>query len=163
MMHQIEDDVWTPKIVGDCLIDAIKWAQHAAGRTGPAGVRSGMPSLALSSDERAFEEWPSLAEIEEFEEPKVTRRSLSPAKVSQMERILAWPSQYLVDFNKDDNPVSWAVFRAWVRCKLTKGVSFEECCKVNGWSRASAYRLRDHVLSKIAIGLTNDGIYRGKH
>jgi len=164
MFHQIDDDVWTPKIVGDYLIDAIKWAQRSGGSVGPAGFRNGMPDPALSSEERALEEWPSMFEIEEFDPPKApTRRSLSPAKVSQMERILVWPMKYLSGFNAKDDPVSWEVFHAWIRSKITKGVSFEEICKEKEWSRATAYRLRDRTLGMIATGLTAEGIVRGQH
>ncbi len=163
MFHQLGDDVWTPKIVGDCLIDAIRWAQRSGGSIGPAGFRNGMPDPALSSDERALEEWPSMFELGEFEPPKPARRSLSPAKVSQMERVLVWPMKYLQNFGPETDPVSWQVFHAWIYSKLTKGVNFDETCKQRGWSRATAYRLRDRTLSIIAQGLTAEGIVRGRH
>lgn len=158
MLQRLDDDVWTPKLVGDELVAAVKWAQSAAGPTGPAGSRSGMLSLALTSDERFLMDWPSIAEMEEFDPPPPMRRGLSPAMVSRMERILTWPMRYL-----DNEPGAARVLKVWVRCKINKGMKFDDACADRGWSRATAYRSRDKALSEIAQGLTRDGIGRGKH
>ena len=37
-MHHV--DTWTPKLVGERLIEAIRWARYNAGPTGPAPVRA---------------------------------------------------------------------------------------------------------------------------
>lgn len=152
----LQDDLWTPKLVGDQLIEALKWAQRAAGAVGPAGSRSGFPQLAFLSLDREAEGWPAIQEMEA--EPM--RRSLSPAKVSQMERVLEWPMLYLKGF-KQKNPGAFRVFAVWVRCKLSRGKPFGAACDERGWSRATAYRLRDRVLSEIAQGLARDGKSRG--
>lgn len=162
MMHVIDDDVWTPKIVGDLLIAAIKWAQQTGGRVTPRMYGQGLPDPALTSDERALEEWPQIYEIEEFDPPKHSRRSLSPAKVSQMERVLEWPMTYLTTLEATE-PGAFRVFKVWVTCKLIKGVSFDKACDQKGWSRATAYRKKDKALSMIAQGLARDGILRGRH
>lgn len=152
----LQDELWTPKIVGDCLVEALKWAQRAAGPVGPSGSRSGFPQLAFLSLDREAEGWPAIQEME----PQPMRRALSPAKVSQLERVLQWPMTYLRGF-KDKNPGAFRVFAVWLRCRLS-GRPFVAACDERGWSRATAYRLRDRVLSEIAQGLTRDGIPRGR-
>lgn len=162
MIHDIEDGVWTPKHVGDCLVEAVKWAQQSGGSIGPRGFGSGMPDLALTSDERMFEEWPSLDAIGDFDPPKKPRKSFAPWKVSQMERVLLWPMTYLKGFEQAQ-PGAFRIFKVWVHCRISKGVKFDAACDERKWSRATAYRARDKVLSRIAQGLAADGIQRGRH
>lgn len=159
MLDMLMDDVWTPKDVGEYLVEAVKWAQKAAGPVGPAGYRGGLPDPALTSDERELEGWLSIAEIEEIDPPKQMRLNYSPAKVSQMERVLAWPMKYM------DPAETGAirVLKVWLRCRITRGQKFDAACKVRGWARATAYRQLDKALAQIALGLTRDGIVKGRH
>lgn len=162
MVREIDDDIWTPKRVGDCIIEAVRWAQHSGGSFGPRGFGSGMPELSLTSEERMLEQWPSLDAVGEFEPPSKPRRSYSPSKVSQMERVLLWPMTYLKGYEQQQ-PGSFRIFRVWVQCKINKGMKFDAACDQRKWSRATAYRARDKVLSHIAQGLTADCIKRGFH
>lgn len=162
MVHELPEELWTPKRVGDSLIEAVKWAQHSGGSWRPRGFGSGLPEMAMSYDERLFEGWGSLDEIGDFDKPKAPRKSYAPWKVSQMERVLLWPVNYLHGF-EDENPGAFRVFKVWVHCKINRGVKFDAACDKRGWSRATAYRSRDKVLSRIAQGLTDDNIQRGRH
>lgn len=162
MAYEIDEEIWTPKRVGDCLVEAIKWAQQTGGRVRPASFGSGLPDPALSADERLLECWPSINELEDIDPPKALRRQLSPAKVSQLERVLLWPMTYLVGFEKG-SPGALRVFRVWVACRINKSIKFDAACDERKWSRATAYRSRDKVLSHIAQGLTKDQIRRGQH
>jgi len=158
MVHDIPDDVWTPKEVEKCLVEAVMWAQRSTPAVGPAGYRSGMPDPALSSDERAFLEWPDVTELE----AQPMWRSYSPKKVSQMERVLSWPMKYLGKI-EEESPIAYSTFKAWLHTKINKKAKFDQTCRQLGWSRATAYRNRDYILSRIAQGLTKDGIRRGEH
>ncbi|NCU21700.1 hypothetical protein EOM89_13555, partial [Candidatus Falkowbacteria bacterium] len=42
-------ETWTPKAAGEALVDALRWAHHAAGRVGPGGMVSArLPEAVLS-------------------------------------------------------------------------------------------------------------------
>lgn len=150
-MERIEDDEWTPKIVGEELIEAVGWAMRSGGRVGPAGFGSGMPQIMMTQMERIAEQWPLLPN-----EPQ--RRAFAPARVSQMERILLWQTRYLMD-----SPIVAAELSTWLFCKIKKGARYGAVIERAGKSRATATRSKDRALALIAVGLTRDGIARGKH
>lgn len=150
-MHAEFADVWTPKLVGEELLEAVRWANRSAGPVGPARLRSNMPNLAMITDDADFDGWPPM-------EVRPMRRALSPARVSQLERALYWQATYL----KDQRGAA-RVLKHWVRVKLTKGMTFDQACDRRGWARPTAYRRRDEALREIAVGLTMAGIERGRH
>lgn len=150
-IHEVDIDVWTPKLVGEELLEAVRWANRSAGFVGPAAPRSGMPNLALIVDDTDFDGWPPI-------EIRPLRRAPSPARVSQLERVIWWQWAYL-----KDAPGAARVLKVWVRAKLTPGLSFTEACDRRGWSRPTAYRRRDEALRDVAAGLVKDGISRGGH
>jgi len=153
-LHDIEPGVWTPQLVADELLTAIKWANRASGRVGPAGFKSTFASLVLASDE--FDGWPPIVDPDD---PPRNRRSYTPQQVSRMERVLEWQMRYLRDHG--DGPAR--VLRTYIRARATPKFTFGEAMKRRGWSRATAYRGRDKALATIAMGLTADGIAYGQH
>lgn len=147
--------VWTPDLAGDDLVAASRWAWATAGRVGPAGFRSGLPSFYLLPDERAEEGWDRYLEGDEDDKAeRKRRRSYSAAQISWMEQVLWWPSTYLADL-----PGPASVLKIWLRCKVVKR-PFDEACKAKKWSRATAYRARDRALGAIASGLIADRVFR---
>jgi len=44
-LRQIEQPTWTPELVRDRMIEAVRWARYNAGPTGPAPLRSMMPKF----------------------------------------------------------------------------------------------------------------------
>ncbi|MCZ8158650.1 MAG: hypothetical protein O9256_02000 [Rhizobiaceae bacterium] len=156
---QLAEGVWTPKLAGEELVEALRFLDVTMGRVGPNRVRSGMPSLNMTAGEREGEAWPSFAEIGEFDPPPQKPRRYPPARVSQLERVLEWPMRYTDP--KETGAIR--VLKTWLRCKTAKKVKFDAVCQARGWSRATAYRQRDRALAMIAIGLTADGIAFGSH
>ncbi|WP_099864950.1 hypothetical protein [Pararhizobium haloflavum] len=152
--HRGLEDVWTPKAVGEELVEAVRWARAAAGPVGPSTRINSFPDLLITAAERDLEGWP---DIDELDAP-VRRRAYSPARVSQFERILWWPAQYL-----REQPGPARVLHVWIRCKITKKAKFDAACDHLGWPRATAYRARDKALSTIAQGLAGNEIARGQH
>jgi len=153
-MHgQDLSDVWTPKLVGERLIEAVRWARYAAGATGPAGIGGAMMPLYLPTiEERIENDW---LDPPADEEPPPVRRQYSPAQVSAMEAALYWPSRYAVP----GLPTSARILNLWLRCKVYRGSKFGDVIERRGeMSRASAYRMRDRALSAIAQGLMRDGV-----
>jgi len=82
------DDVWTPKLVGEELLEAVRWANRSAGPIGPGRLRSNLPNLAMTTDDADFDGRPPI-------EVRPMRRALPPARVSQLERALGWQMTYL--------------------------------------------------------------------
>ena len=148
------EGIWTPQLVGDELLEAVRWANRASGPVGPARVRSSMPELAMISQDRDFEGWPPISMLE----PQPMKRMVPPSRVSQFERVLWWQADFL-----KEEPGAARVLKHWVRAKLTKGFTFGEAIKRRGWSRPTAYRARDKALAVIAMGLTDYGIEFGGH
>ena len=153
-MERIEQDEWTPKLVGEELVEAVRWAYRAGGRVGPAGYGSGMPQMMMSQMDRLAEQWDIVAD----QEPVPRRRMLGPDEVSRAERVLLWQSTYL-----KDSPVVAEALAIWIFCKIKKGVRYGDALDRQGIARATAYRRRDNALAMIAKGLTRDGIARGRH
>lgn len=138
------EGTWTPKSVGEVLVEMVRWCMSSAGPIGPARLRSVMPELVMDLTDRLAEGWSSIADME----PSKKRRSYRPAEVSMLERAIRWSIDFLAD-----HPGPARVLNLWLRCKITK-MTFAEEVDRKGWSRATAYRQRDKALSLIAIGLS---------
>lgn len=152
----MRDDIqtWTPKLVRETLVEAIRWARYNAGPTGPAEVRALMPTYLPSSADRELEGWGEHEDIEDRSSPPPVRRRLRPKEVSLLLEALYWPARYAVP----TLPTATRVLNLWLRCKVYKG-DFDKAVERRGeMSRASAYRYRDRALSAIAQGLEKDGV-----
>ena len=150
-------DQWSPKLVGERLVEAVRWARYSGGRVGPAGIGSGLPMMILTEEER-IAEFGLPDGPDEEEEEKAARHRLriqaTPAQVSAYERALEWPTIYLVPDHQD----SARVLGIWVRCKVYN-MPFAEAVDRRKWlSRAMAYRYRDRALSIISVGLDKAGV-----
>ena len=146
------DDQWSPKLVGEALIEALRWARYAAGKTGPAGY-TGMrlPEALLSPEDRLALGWDAAIEADP-EDARSMRVQLSSAQVSRHEAALEWAANYLCpDHHGSARMVGlWAASKAYRR-------SFDGALKARGVGRSLAYRMRDRGLSLIAQGLDRDG------
>ncbi|XAI96300.1 hypothetical protein [Microcystis phage Mae-JY30] len=153
-MSSQDVDTWTPKLVRERLVEAIRWARYNAGPTGPAPVRALMPTYIPSQAERDEEGW-GHPETADDDEP-VLRRQLRPDQVSAIIDALHWPARYAVP----ELPTSARILNLWLRCKVYRG-NFDKTIERQGeMSRASAYRMRDRALAAIAVGLERDGVPR---
>jgi hypothetical protein len=154
MMDQIEEWEWTPKIVGEEMVEAAKWAFRNGGRVGPAGYGSGMPQIMMDDFDRLAEQWDLMRDMD----AQPMRRQLSPAEVSRMDRVLMWQMNYLIA-----SPVAANGLNLWLFCKVKRKARYSDLIDGSGMSRATAYRRRDNALAMIAKGLTRDGVKRGQH
>lgn len=148
---------WTPKLVGDRLIDAVRWARYCAGSVGPAGIRSNMPAVALSLEDYLAEGW-GLPDGPDEEEKALRERSMriapTPKQITAHLAALEWPARYLVPDRAGDA----RVLNLWVRCKVYSRPFNEAIDRRQYLSRAMAYRMRDRALSVISVGLDRDGV-----
>ncbi|WP_210385619.1 hypothetical protein [Brucella anthropi] len=138
-------NLWTPKLVGEILVEMVRWLATHGGRVGPARLRSAMPELQMELADRLAEGWSSV----QANEVTHHRHSYGPRAVSLFERALDWQGTYLLGERG-----AGRVLALWLRCRITK-LKFDAQLKARGWSRATAYRKRDKALSLIAQGLTN--------
>ncbi len=85
-------NLWTPKLVGEVLVEMARWLATHGGRVGPARLRSVMPELAMELADRLSEGWSSI------QANQVTHRrpSYGPRAVSLFERALDWQGTYLL-------------------------------------------------------------------
>lgn len=151
----IEPETWTPKLVRERMIEAVRWARYNAGATGPAPIRSVMPDFKATLEDHLEEGWgfPEKAEgVEEAE--KVTRIQLSPERIDEMIWVLDWCRLYLVK----ERPGDAVMLNLWLRCKVHRS-NFDHALKTRGFalSRRHAYRMRDRALSHISQRLDREG------
>jgi len=148
--------IWTPELVRDRMIEAVRWARYTAGPTGPAPIRSLMPDYRASLEDHLAEGWglPEKADGVEGGD-KVLRIQCSSAQVSQMETRLQWAADYLCPMHAGDA----RILNLWLRCKVYR-LSFEAALAAQGWplSRRHADRVKDRALSRIAQALQDRGI-----
>jgi hypothetical protein len=150
-----EINTWTPKLVKERLVEAVRWARYNAGPTGPSSIRSSMPAYHPTLEDHLEEGWgfPEKADgVEEAEQ--VLRVQLPPEQIDQMIWVLDWCRLYLAK----DRPGDAVILNLWIRCRVYKK-SFDGALKRRGFalSRAHAYRMRDRALSLIAQRLDQDG------
>lgn len=89
-------DTWTPDRVGKVLVEALRWAHHAAGRVGASGmVGARLPEAILSLEDHAAAGWGLPEPADDPRDLPPMRVQLSPAQVSRHEAALEWPARYL--------------------------------------------------------------------
>jgi hypothetical protein len=151
----IEAETWTPKLVREKMIEAVRWTRYNVGPTGPAPIRSTMPDVALTLEDHLAAGWgiPERADGSE-DEVKVVRLPVSPETVDEMVWVLDWCRLYLIG----EHANAARILNLWLRCKVYKK-NFDAALKARGseLSRAHAYRLRDRALSVISQRLAAEG------
>lgn len=146
---------WTPKLVRERMIEAVRWARYNAGPTGPAPIRSTMPSYNATLEDHLAEGWgiPEKAEGVD-QDSKVMRIPISPKRIDEMMWVLDWCRLYLVS----QRPGDAVILNLWLRCRVYKG-NFGAALERRGFalSRQHAYRMRDRALSHISQRLDGEG------
>lgn len=137
---------WTPNLVADALVDAVRMAQRVAGAVGPQGFGANWPKY-----QHTFADIVGWGDTDEKVRTEV-RRLPTAAEVSRMEVALTWQARYLAR-----QPGPARAIKLWLRSKATR-VHFTVLIKRQKWPPATAYRARDKALTLIALGLTRDGI-----
>ena len=107
-------DVWTPQLVGEAMVEAMKWVR----RTAPAGPRgmvtASLPVSVLSLEDFLEQGW-GLPENADDDEPD-ERELILPLTAKQVSRHMAalqWPADYLCP----DHIGSARMLGLWAVCK----------------------------------------------
>ena len=150
---------WTPKLVQERMIEALRWARYNAGFVGPAPIRSLMPHYHLTLEDHLEQGWglPERAEASsEAEAEAVMRVPLSPEGVEQMLWVLDWQRLYLAP----ERPGDARILNLWLRCRVYR-MGFESARKARGFklSRQHAYRMKARALAHLSCRLDNEGYY----
>ena len=151
--HPDDYQGWTPRRVGEQLVEALRWVRRAGGAVGPAGIRSGQPAY-IATLEEFMEDFgiPEVADDEEGARPM--RIDPSPAQVSRYLAALEWSAIYLIP----DHEGSARMLGLWAACKAHKRPFDKAVRERANISRGAAYALRDRALSIISQGLQRDGV-----
>ena len=155
--RMIEDapGIWTPELVRDRMIEAVRWARYTAGPTGPAPIRSLMPEYRASLEDHLAEGWglPEKADgVDEAE--RAIHLRMPPERVDQMIWVLDWCRLYLAK----DRPGDAVILNLWLRCRVYRG-NFDTALKRRSFAmtRRHAYRMRDRALAHISQRLDKEG------
>lgn len=143
------ENQWTREMVEERLIEAVRLAEDVIRNPFPDGAKSNWPKHRY--------EWSDL--IAQVESPNDARKygrlrnTASRKEIENMESALRWQTLYL-----NDHGGAARVLSAFLRARARRK-SFIEIIKKNGWSKATAYRMRDRALTLIAVGLMRDKIF----
>ena len=146
---------WTPELVRDRMIEAVRWARYNAGLTGPAPARSAIPSYNATLEDHLAEGWGIPENADGVDEAStVLRIPLSPKRVDEMIWVLDWCRLYLAG----DRPGDAVILNLWLRCRVYKG-NFGVALERLGFAltRRHAYRMRDRALAHISQRLDGEG------
>ena len=145
------DQIWSAKMVGDELTEAVRLCNRIAGAVLPSERTGFWPATLV--------EWSDLlAMVETNEKPSddEPRRYMPTARqVSRCERAIGWQARYLPG---SDHEAMRRVLALWLRSRVARHLSFSEILKAKGIARTTAYRARDKALLLIAIGLTTERV-----
>lgn len=128
---------WTTKIVQETLIEAAWYCVWTGGGAFPDAAETDF--------------WDRIS-LPEDDAPKRSRRRLSPARVSFLERAMLWPVIYLKEC-----PDEARMLQLWLKCKV-EGLGFKDEVQRRGIARATAYRQRDRALTIISVSLDRDRV-----
>ena len=145
-------DGWTPDLVGEALLDAMRWVRRHGGPAGPRGFRSGQPAY-LPTFEELLEDFGIPERAGDEEEERDLILPPTPAQVSRHLAALQWPADFLCPAHIG----SARMLGLWAICKVSRR-SFAGAVKARGVARGIAYQLRDRGLSMISQGLDRDGV-----
>lgn len=145
---------WTPEIVGEQLIEALRWAKHNAGRVGPGGFVGSRSLFNVTLEDHLEKGWglPEIAGDDEPEEHRV-RVAATPEQITRHEIALQWPADHLLP----DHKGSARMLGLWAACEISKR-SFNGAVKARGVDRRAALQLRDRGLSLISQALDRAGL-----
>lgn len=148
---------WTPDLVRDVLLDALRWVRRHGGPAGGRGFVTAKGLIFIPSDkDRAKEGW-GLPEVsgDVEEAPEVHPMDLvSPERQRLFRRALFWQVDHLREHTADA-----AVLAAWLAARVN-GVKVEAELEARGirLARNTAYRVRDRALGRIASALEWTGV-----
>lgn len=149
-------ETWTPKLVSERMVEAVRWATYSGGKVGPGGIKGSMPAFNPTLDDHLDEGW-GLPEAAGDDEPGDGKRLVvqaTAAQITRHEAALLWPVRYL----HPDYEGSARMLCLWLRCKVYRRPFEDEVKRRGTISRATAFRLRDRGLSIISMGLDRDGV-----
>lgn len=156
--HPVEC-LWSPDQVAARLIESVRVMQRHAGRVGPRGYTPAW-GIEVAAEELSTGEKAKMipeGELDAYEQRLAAERNrylmgASQQEMSRAEEAMFWPQRYLAQHEG-----ALRVLRAYIVCRALRK-RFGATCKRRGWSRATAYRMRDRGLAVIALGLARDMI-----
>lgn len=155
-VHGQHVETWTPDLVRDVLLDALRWQRRHGGKVGPGGFARvhGLAFVPTDAD-RAREGW-GLAEVAGDADDVPTVHPLdavSGERQALFRRALEWQLDHLQDHTADA-----AALAGWLAAKVDRQPLEAELARRGvKLARAHAYRIRDRALGRIASALEAAG------
>lgn len=153
-----DQELWTPKLVKDALVDAFRMLRRVGGRVGPAQARAYWPEFQI--DQADFMEQSIAGTLKEKPSPPAYRTRMS---VTRMEHVLfgwrddlgdhpAWLAGPLLEAED----LRYKLVQ-WVHSELREESTTDLCLR-KGWALASFKRHRDRAAGVIAIRLNKANV-----
>lgn len=153
-----DQELWTPKLVKDALVDAFRMLRRTGGRVGPAAVRAAWPVYRM--DQADFMEQSIAGTLRDRSSSRPEYRTRM--NITRMEMVLCgWKGE-----DGREHP-AWFVsipdadlrekLEAWVFAEL-RGDATTDLCIRNGWALATFKRHRDRAAGIVAQRLNAGGI-----
>ena len=143
---------WTPKLVQERLLEALRWARYNLRAVGPAPARSPMPPYRPTLEDYLAEGW----DLPDASEEAALRVRLSPEQVDEMLWVLDWCRLYLAP----ERPGDARMLNLWLRCRVHR-LGFDKALQARAvkLSRRHADRMKDRALSHLSCRLDSAGFY----
>ena len=147
-------DTWTPDLVREAIVEAMRWQARVPDKDGPRGVSSGMPAIQMDIEDRLAEGWDSVVPID----ANAAERPLpvTSEDVSRYQFALSWPAEFLTKAGMRDPDMARAVSAACLSEAFDR--SFARLLRAYGLGRARGYALRDRGLAIISVRLDQLGV-----
>lgn len=148
-----DQEIWTPKLVKDALVEAYEVYRNTVGRVGPRGNKAFWPEY--------YREWGDLIAQAEIGGSDLVRRRRrrSSLEVEHADMVLlgwtdrdgvrhsAWLNGELMTYER-----ARKCLVAWVMCKH-HGVTEKALCERSGWALATFKRHKNFAAGRIAHSL----------
>jgi len=152
-------DIWIPRLVGEVLVDALRWAKKTAGPVGPAGFKTNrkLQRFIPTLEDHLEEGW-GLPEVAGDEEEWLApvELAIDPKRADLFMHALTWVGVYLIN---DGHPATGKILSLSLAHSVSRNSrAFDAALKQEGVSRRHSYRMRDKGLSIIAQALNRDQV-----
>lgn len=145
-----QHDQWTPELVEDVLVEAARWTNRTGGLAGPGGLRSSMPEVHMTWEDRVAE-W-GIPEVEPDEIPEPARRP-SAREAQRLNDACHWVADHIAS---RDLPVTAHALNAYIAAKAMRR-PVRSLFRDRGVNEARGLKMARKGLAIISVALDKKG------
>jgi hypothetical protein len=150
----VDEEIWTPDLVEQRLVDAIRLRERTIGRVAPKAYGSGSPNYFHDAMDRWFQQ------MQEEEERRANaaernrvRLGATAIEVANADNALLWPISYL-----RSDPNALVALNCFLFAKAKRLRSWQRHAERRGLTKSTAKRHKARAIARICGGLLRDGI-----